>query len=307
MLLMSCAYDDQPAVRIGGNIWPGYEPMYIANAIGEYDSKQIHLIDFPSAVEVARAYRNGVIDVAALTADEALVIAASEPGQHKIILIADYSSGADCILAQPSFTTLSQLKGRRIGVESNALGAYVLLRALQLHDMSLADVQPVSLSLDQHVAAFGEGAVDAVVTFEPSCANLLASGAQTVFTSKEIPGEVVAVIVTRTKLIDTRRPALLHFVRGWFAGVAHMQRDPQDAARRSAIHEHTSPDAFLGSLQGIKLLDRKSNLRLFSHRDDGIDAALTKLAATLRAHKLLITEVDVRGLTDGALVEQASP
>jgi len=131
--------------------------MYIAQALGRYDAKQVHLIDFPSAVEVARAYRNGVIDVAALTADEAVVIAASEPGRHKIVLIADYSNGADCILAQPSFTGLSQLKGRRIGVEFECAGAYVLLRALQLHGMTLHDVQPVSLSFDQHVAAFGAG------------------------------------------------------------------------------------------------------------------------------------------------------
>jgi len=306
-LLSTCAPSNQPALRIGANIWPGHEPMYIAQAIGRYDAKQIHVIDFPSAVEVARAYRNGVIDVAALTADEAFSAIAAEPGKHRIILVADYSSGADCILTQPSVTDFSQLRGRRIGVESNALGGYVLLRALQLHTMSVADVELVPMSVDRHVLAFTAGSIDAVVTFEPSRSTLLAGGAQELFTSKEIPGEVIDVIVTRTDLLHARRAALLQFVRGWFEGLAHMRREPADAMRRSAIHEHTAPETFLASLQGLEFVDRDRNLRLLGSGAESIERALVTLATTMRDGGLLATSVEVRGLTDRSIVEQATP
>jgi NitT/TauT family transport system substrate-binding protein len=253
---------------------------------------------------VARAYRNGVIDVAALTADEALAIAAAEPGKHKIILITDFSDGADCILAQPSFVGMAQLKGRRVGVESNAVGGYVLLRALQLHGMSIKDIQPVPLPLDRHVPEFEAGTVDAIVTFEPNRSILLASGARELFTSKEIPGEIVDVIVTRTALLSTRQKSLLHFVQGWFKGLAYIQHEPQEAARRSAIHEHTAHDSFLASLQGVALVDHNRNRQLLSDVD-GIEPALTKLVAMMNTNGLLATPIDLRGLTDNTLVEQA--
>jgi NitT/TauT family transport system substrate-binding protein len=66
------------------------------------------------------------------------------------------------------------------------------------------------MSQDEHVLAFEEERIDAVVTAEPMCSRLSASGASVVFTSKEIPGEVVDTIVTRVEFVKTRREALLH-------------------------------------------------------------------------------------------------
>src|SRR5262245_11400069 len=197
-ILVACSSNREAALRVGGSLWPGYEPMYLADAIGRYDRKQVHMIDFPSAIEVARAYRNGVIDVAVLKGFEALTIAAADPGRHKIILVADVSQGADAILAQSAFTRFDQLRGRRIGVEVNAVGGYILQRALQLRGMGIHDVEPVALALEQHAPAFESGAIDAVVTVEPTRSILLASGAHEVFTSKEIPDEVFDVVITRT-------------------------------------------------------------------------------------------------------------
>jgi NitT/TauT family transport system substrate-binding protein len=298
-----CLQESRPALRVGTSIWPGYEPMYLAQSLGSYDPKQIQVIDFPSAVEVTRAYRNGAIDVAALTADEALSVAATDPDTNKIILIADFSSGADCILMQPHYTKFAQLKDLRVGVESNALGGYVLMRALELHSMRIGDIRPVTMSQDEHVLAFEEERIDAVVTAEPMCSRLSASGASVVFTSKEIPGEVVDTIVTRVEFVKTRREALLHFTRGWFDAIDYMKREPQAAAERIAIHERISPEAFLAASQGLELLDRAGNLRLLN--SGGISKSLTSLSQTMLSHGLVQAPVDVSNLFDASMIEQS--
>jgi len=67
------------------------------------------------------AYRNGIIDAAALTMDEVFTLQ-SEGLAPKIVLVLDISKGGDAILGRPGITTFKQLQGRRVGVENTALG-----------------------------------------------------------------------------------------------------------------------------------------------------------------------------------------
>ena len=77
MALAALAGCEKPAdvpVAIGTNIWPGYEPGYIAKDNKLYGVTDVSLRQFPSATEVLRAFRNQSVDVAALTLDEALML-----------------------------------------------------------------------------------------------------------------------------------------------------------------------------------------------------------------------------------------
>lgn len=60
-------------LKVGTNLWPGYESLYLAQNLGFFDNKAIKLIEMPSATEVAHAFRNKTLDIAALTLDESLV------------------------------------------------------------------------------------------------------------------------------------------------------------------------------------------------------------------------------------------
>ncbi|MBF0237703.1 MAG: ABC transporter substrate-binding protein, partial [SAR324 cluster bacterium] len=147
-------------LRLGSNLWPGYELLYLAQNLGYYEGQPIQLKTFPSTSEVIRAYRNGAIDVAAVTADEALLIADTLPNQ-RIILVCDFSKGADALLAQPQFQSMSDLRGKRIGVEPNALGAYMLLRALETSGMTPQEISVIYNPLENHENAYLSGQVDA--------------------------------------------------------------------------------------------------------------------------------------------------
>ena len=167
LLVFALAGCDKPAppLRVGANRWLGYEPLFLARDRGYYGGQPVQLLSFLSTTEVIRAYRNGALDVAAVTADEALLLAETLPDQ-RILLVCDFSLGADVILAKPQFPSLPDLKGRRIGVETTALGAYMLARALARAGMTAHDVTVVPMPLDEHEAAFRQDLVDAVVTHE---------------------------------------------------------------------------------------------------------------------------------------------
>ena len=86
-------------------------------------------------------------------------------------MVTDISNGADVILAKPEIQSLKDLKGRRVGVDSTALGAFVITRALGQVGLSPKDIEIVSLGVSEQERAFKQGIVDAVVTFEPVRSN----------------------------------------------------------------------------------------------------------------------------------------
>lgn len=230
-LLAACHQHPEGPVKVGTNVWPGYEAAYVAKKHGLYGKAEVNLRQFPSASETLRAFRNQSIDVAAVTLDEALVL--SQRGiAIKIIFVTDISNGADAIVARPPIRSIEDLRGKRVGVEDSALGDYVLGRALQLHGMADAEISQVSLTVDETVEAFRSGKTDAVVTFEPFKTAITKLGGVRIFDSSEIPDEIVDVLVVREEFADSHPNALRAVVEGWLKA-----NDLINAQRSDVLHE----------------------------------------------------------------------
>ena len=127
--LTGCMREPQSAVRIGTNVWIGSEPLYLARELGRLDPAAVQLVEYPSASEVLRAFRNQAIDGMVISLDELFGLAA-DGFQPRIILVADVSNGADVVVGRAGMRTMRDLQGKSVAVESSALGAFVLSRAL---------------------------------------------------------------------------------------------------------------------------------------------------------------------------------
>ncbi|RPI40603.1 MAG: hypothetical protein EHM59_21520, partial [Betaproteobacteria bacterium] len=124
-----CVRAPEPPLRIGTNVWIGSEPLYLARELGHLDAKAVQLVEYPSASEVLRAFRNQAIDGMVISLDElfGLAIDGLKP---RIVLVTDISRGANVVVGRQGMESMHDLKGKRVAVESGALGAYVLSRAL---------------------------------------------------------------------------------------------------------------------------------------------------------------------------------
>ncbi|MBQ0764707.1 ABC transporter substrate-binding protein, partial [Marinobacter psychrophilus] len=231
--LFSCTYEQTSALKVGTNVWPGYEPLYLARSSGFWDLSRIKMVEFNSASEVLRAFRNHSVDVAALTLDETISLIADR-SDTRIILGTDFSAGGDVVIAQADIKTIQQLKGKKVGVESTALGAYVLSRVLELNHLSTDDIQIVFMEVNQHIDAFIQHEVDAVVTFDPVKTQLVKHGGNIIFSSQQIPGEVLDVLVTREDVINKKHPQLKILVNGWFESLDLITQKRADALQKMA-------------------------------------------------------------------------
>lgn len=130
LVLGACPNRTTSPLRLGTNVWPGYEPLYLARDLGYFDTTAVTLVEYLSASEVIRAFRNQALEAAALTLDESLLLL-----QHNIpvqvVLVTDISHGGDVVLGAPDISPFTALVGKRVGVEASALGAYVISRALE--------------------------------------------------------------------------------------------------------------------------------------------------------------------------------
>lgn len=300
-LLAACSRQFQP-LHVGVNNWPGYAPLYLAAVQGHYNEREVRIHGFPNTVEVMRSYRNRTIDVAAVTSDEALLLAQQDK-ETRIILICDYSTGADMILARPEIGRLTDLRGKRVGVEPGALGAFLLTRALTSVGLTPADVTVVPSQYQSLSSDYRQERVDAVVTYEPVASEVLAMGAHRLFDSRAIPGEVADVLVVRQSLIDERMDSLVHLLEGWFGALADLQARPAEAdavlTRSARLPAGTFPAIF----ESIHFANLAENRRMLAGSPGIYAQNLERLGAFLFQQRLLQQPPDISNLISRSALE----
>jgi len=301
--LTGCMRESEPALRIGTNVWIGSEPLYLARELGRLDPAAVQLVEYPSASEVLRAFRNQAIDGMVISLDELFGLAA-DGFQPRIILVVDVSHGADVVVGRRGMRTMRDLKGKSVAVESSALGAFVLSRALAVNGMQASDVNVVHLESNEQPSAFEKGQVDGAVTFDPYRAQFLRAGANTLFDSTQIPGEIVDLLAVRATVLEKHPRAVQALLTGWFDAIDYMKSEPNDAARRMGIRQQTTGEQFLEALQGLHIPTRDENLRMLGGTAPEMAVTGRRLMALMVDAKLLQRGLEIeRVLAPGPLAD----
>lgn len=295
VFFVGCSREPARPLRIGTNVWIGSEPLYLARELGHLPAQTAQLIEYPSASEVLRAFRNNALDGMVISLDELLVLAA-DGLQPRIVLVIDISQGADVVVGRSGMQTVKDLKGKRVAVESGALGAFVLSRALTLNQMQPSDVQIVHLESNEHPAAFEQGRVDASVTFDPFRSMILKQGGTTLFDSRQIPGEIVDLLAIRGSVIDKNPEGVKAVLAGWFNAIGYLQREPKDAAQRMGVRQQTTGEQFLQTLQGLRFPSREENLEMLAGASPSLAVSGRRLMDLMLESKLLRSATPIEGL-----------
>lgn len=264
---MSCTFNKQAPIklRIGINAWPGYEYLYLAKDLGYFSDEgiDVSLVEFSSLADTRRAFERGLVDIIGSTTVEMVFVKHQSVRPPVIVYVADESSGADVILAQKGFSDLRSLRGKKIGVELGSLTIYMLHLALKASGLSLGDVKLVPVDQSTMVSFFKDKKVDAVVTYPPMSMKILNFGAHTLFTSKQIPGKLLDVIVMDARQIK-EQPGLAEKIERIFDRAVQFSRiNPTEAYAKMAQREGVSPASFRQIVEEeIKIFSRDDQPKL---------------------------------------------
>jgi NitT/TauT family transport system substrate-binding protein len=291
-----------PALRIGVLVWPPYELALLARDRGYFAPSSIELVDYQTPSEVTRAYRYGLIDALFLTTHS--ILAEEEDSRAtRIAYVIDISAGGDALLARPALTSLPDLAGRRIGVEAGPLGGYMLQRALDLAGLERDEVELRFVDTPDLVNAYREATVDAVITYEPYRSQILALGAGELFSSRQIPGEIVDVLLVPDEILAARRPVLAGFVRALERSRTDLEREPHPALRLMSRRQGLTTDELRLALEGVEIVSLEENRRLLGGPNPALLPLLAKQAQVMQRAALGGTGVRPATLIDARLLE----
>ncbi len=282
--LSACSEAPPKPLRVGINPWPGYAALFIASEKGFFSEEgvDVELVELSSLSDVRRAFERGQVDGMASSLVE--VIEVARQGEHwpVISVMADYSNGADVVLATKEIDDISSLKGRRVGVEAGSLNQFILARALAKGGLSLSDVEVVNLPQLAMPDAVALGEVDAVITYPPISTDVVDTGlVEEIFSTKDIPGEVADVVSFRRDIAARRASDIDAFARAWGRAVAFADENPAEAYQIIGRFIGMTPDELAASYQVIEVigLDRQAE---FLRAQGPLSASLETIDAILR-------------------------
>lgn len=290
-------------LTVGSNQWPGYETMYLAKSMGFYKQDEIKLVEFSSATEVLDALHVGLLDAAALTLDEFLE-AKIHGSALTLVLIFDYSAGADALLVKPEIKQLSDLEGKSIAVESSAVGAVMLHSALDVAGLSGKDITKVYSTPNEHVLNYQRGLVDAVVAFEPVLSQLKSLGAQPLFDSLQVPGLIVDVLAVRSSVLKEKHQQVQHVVDGYFKALALLDKDKTKALNKMALHLGINAEQLGLALDTIHILQQAENQAMLVGNPPAIMHNMEQLSQMMRKAELIKKDADLNHVVESVFVMQ---
>ena len=251
-------------LQVGTNIWPGYEPLYLAeNHMPGFDSIDVDVRRFFNASEVRYALEAGLIDVAALTLDEA-VMAAANGMDISIIAVMDVSMGADKIC-----TTLSEFepKNATIAYEATALGGYFLSKFLKHINAGLVDVMSIEdLPVDSHLEAINSNRANTFVTFEPFATYLEDEGCREIYNSSIEPYMIVDVLVLNNDSVASRDVSpkqVKNLMKAWFWAVSKVNARDSFSMDEIALGLGVSVSELVDIYSELMIPDATENFEMF--------------------------------------------
>lgn len=286
-LFVSCSNDRKFSgpIRVGINPWPGYEFLYLAQEKGFFEKEgvDVRIVEFNSLADSRRAYERGQLDGLACTLIEHLQILDSSDRSPRICLVADYSNGADVIVANPSIENIHSLKGARIGLEIDSLGVFMLARALEKSGIALEDIEVVPLDQISIEEAFRKGTLDVAITYPPVSIRIeKESRAHVIFSSADIPDEIVDVLILEESLLRSRPEDAGAINRAFFAAQRWAYENSDEAFAIMGKREGISGEEFGNALKdGIQVVKEFEQSRFFLE-DGPLEKALKNCETILR-------------------------
>ncbi|MBF8224411.1 ABC transporter substrate-binding protein [Halomonas sp. 328] len=283
----------QQSLRLGIHPWPGYEPLYLAEAFG-WLPLRVELAESSNAGGSLAALLRGELDGAALTLDEVLQArAAGLP--LTCVAVLNESVGADMVVARAPLASLAALAGKRLAVERSALGELVLSQLLETSGLERDQLTLIDLPPDRQPAAWRAGHIDAAITYEPSASRLLRDGAVRVFDSSQFPDLILDVLALRLDRLPWRGAVASALVEGHFRGLKHLKQSPGDALRRIGAWRDLSLEEAQGTFAGLELPGVVAN-RAYLAPSGAVMEAADHLNRLMVARGLLTSPADLEAL-----------
>ena len=259
-------------LKIAYSDWPGWVAWDIGIQKGWFKEAGVD-VDFKwfEYVPSMEAFSAGKVDAVAMTNGDALVTGSS--GAPSVaILINDYSNGNDMVVGQKGIEKVTDLKGKKVGVEVGFVSHLLLMNALKSANMTEKDIEIVNVPTDQTPQQLKSGSVQAIVAWQPNSGQALKEvpGSKPIFTSANVPGVIYDVLSVSPKSLKERRDDWKKVVGVWFKIADYIadEKNRDDVLKIMSARVGLQPNEYAELMKGTYFLNAEGNLKHFAKGED---------------------------------------
>jgi NitT/TauT family transport system substrate-binding protein len=255
----AAASEKKTSFTIAWSIYAGWMPWGYAgdkDIVDKWAKKygiQIKIVQVNDYVSSIEQYGKGKFDGCVMTNMDAFTMPAANGVDSTALIMGDYSNGNDAVILKNS-TNFTDIKGRNINLVEFSVSHYLLLRALEKHGMTERDVKIVHTSDADIVGVLKKPNINAATLWNPQLSFVVGNSPnmRKVFTSKEIPGEIIDMMVVNTNVLKANPDLGKALVGAWFETLQLMsQNNAEGKAART----------FMATNAGTTLADYDTQLR----------------------------------------------
>jgi len=193
--------------------------------------------EFGAGNLITEAIDARAIDIGAMSEIPPIFVA-GRPTQVRIVAVlrGDVNSQVTLVPKDSPIRSAADLKGKRVGYVRATTAQYFLARLLGEHGLTYADIEPVALSPQDGLSAFGQGSLDAWVIYGVQGALARAKlGARVLATGLgRLSGNYVQAAFAEAIADPPRRAAIAHHLQQLQKAYAWANDHPDEWARTQA-------------------------------------------------------------------------
>lgn len=232
------------SIYVGWMPWGYLEESGIMDKWAEKYGIDVEIVQINDYIESINQYTAGAFDGVSATNMDTLSIPSGGGVDTTALIVGDYSNGNDAVILKGE-GDLSSLKGKPVNLVELSVSHYLLARALDSAGLSEADLGGVINTSDADmIAAYATPDVEAVVTWNPLVSTIMEEpGANKLFDSSDIPGEIIDLMVVNTETLKDNPAFGKAVVGAWYELMSIMSSDtPEGIAAREAMAEASGTD-----------------------------------------------------------------
>jgi NitT/TauT family transport system substrate-binding protein len=245
-------------LRIGFSDWPGWTGWQIAVDKGWFKQAGVDVdmqwFDYSASLD---AFSAGKLDGDFVANGDGLAIGGSG-AKNTLIMLTDYSSGNDMIVAKPGITSIKDLQGQKVGIEVGLVEHLLLEHALTANGMALSSVTLVNTPTNNTPQVLASGAVAAIGAWQPidDQAMLQLPGARPIYTSALAPGLIFDGLAVSPESLKERPQDWLKVIKVWYRVLAYINNPAThaDALKIMSARDGVDPKTYQHFFKGTHLL-----------------------------------------------------
>ncbi|MFN3147586.1 MAG: putative urea ABC transporter substrate-binding protein [Paracoccaceae bacterium] len=269
------------SIYVGWMPWGYLEDSGIMDKWAEKYGIDVEIVQINDYIESINQYTAGAFDGVSATNMDTLSIPAGGGVDTTALIVGDYSNGNDAVILKGE-GGLADLAGKPVHLVELSVSHYLLARGLDSVGLSEADLDGVINTSDADmIAAYATDDVQAVVTWNPLVSSILEEpGANKVYDSADIPGEIIDIMWVNTEVLAANPDFGKALTGAWYEVMGLMAAGDEAALTAMAEASGTDLAGYKAQLASTEMFYDPADAVAFTS-SDALKETMVNVAAFL--------------------------